>query len=92
MEMNNFFSTSFSAPPFQTCDDHRGCHWRRGALLHPAGSARLLPPEAEEAQEEGDDEEDPARTRGGLLTELIISENFPKIPIGLYSWVSLAMR
>lgn len=85
--MNNFFSTSFSPPPFQTCDDHRGCHRRRGALLHPAGSARLLPPEAEEAQEEGDDEEDPARTRGGLLTE-----NFPKIPIGLYSWVSLAMR
>lgn len=69
VKMNPLFSTSFSCACFQTGDDHSGCHWRRGALLHPAGSAGLLPPEAKEAQEEGDDEEDPARTRGGLLVE-----------------------
>lgn len=44
--------------------NHRGCSGRRGALLHPAGSAGLLPEETEEAEEEGDNEEDPARTRG----------------------------
>lgn len=70
-----FFLTSFLSCFFQTCDNHRGCHRWRGALLHPAGSARLLPPQAEEAQEEGDDEEDPARTRGGLIAICTVMKN-----------------
>lgn len=78
-----FFSTSFRPPFFQACDDHRSCHRRRGALLHLAGSARLLPPEAEEAQEEGDTEEDPARTRGG---------HAHGIALWKMSWVLFAMR
>lgn len=46
----------------QTGYDHRSCSGRRGAFLHSAGSARLLPEETEEAEEEGDHEEDPAGT------------------------------
>lgn len=54
-------SFSFVQPGY----DHRGRSRRGGALLHLAGSTFLLPEEAEEAEEEGDNEKDPARTRGG---------------------------
>lgn len=50
---------------FQTCNNHCGCYRRCGARPHPAGTPCLLPKKTEEAKEEGNTEEDPARTRGG---------------------------
>lgn len=63
LEMNKLQIFLFVA--FQTCNNHRGCHRRCGARPHPAGPTCLLPKKTEEAKEEGNTEEDPARTRGG---------------------------
>lgn len=55
----------------QTRDVHRGGGGRSHSVPDPIGSAGVLPAQAEEAAQEGDDEEDPAGARGqGKLSSL----------------------